>query len=895
MQLVVAEKPSVARDIARVLGVPARGEGCFRGGDWIITWCIGHLVELEEPASYDPAWKSWRLSLLPMIPATFKLRPARSSAGQWKHVRSLLRAREVTSVINACDAGREGELIFRYCYELAGSKLPMRRLWISSMTDAALRAGFASLKPGAQYDALAAAARCRSEADWLVGMNATRAVTSRFRQGGASTLFSIGRVQTPTLALVVAREQAIRAFVPRDYWEVNGTFAPEGSEHTFRAGWERIGQRRLASRALAEQLVERAEEAAAKGASPPAPRVESIEHKQQKEPPPLLFDLTSLQRTANRRFGMSAQRTLDVAQALYEQHKLLTYPRTDSRFLSTDLRGELPNIFQALRGSAPHAAFAARLVNDPPGAPGRVFNNARVSDHHAIIPTAHAPAKARLDRDEARIYDLVVRRFLGAFYPDAEFALTTAVIVVGPDATPPKQPREVDREALLDALPEPPDRFVARGRVRLVAGWQEVAGIGERDSSGEEGDEEQPLPPLVRGQRLSGRFAHVQKRTQPPRRYNEATLLSAMEYAGREIEDETLRQAMRDTGLGTPATRASTIETLLKRGYLERDAKNLVPTELGVALIEGLPEPSLASPELTGTWEARLARMARGDEERAKFMQDIEGYVRGIVERIKSSAPGEGPVVAAVAKVSSPPIGACPLCKGEVFEQFKYFACAKCDFKLWKQVAGKKVSSALAQVLLARGRTKLLPGFRSKAGKPFSAALVLDETGAVRLSFDEGLSERNPSDGARGWPQTAVTVRKGGRVVRSTKRRAEAASPRPTPAPPQTPASAPPQASSKQRGEGEHPLGGVELLCPRCGEGEIIKGKRAWGCARWREGCTLVIPFVAFGKTITDAQLRDLITRGHTRLATWSVDGEPRKGRLQLDVGSEPPALSISS
>ncbi|MDW8252174.1 MAG: DNA topoisomerase, partial [Myxococcales bacterium] len=345
MELVVAEKPSVARDIARVLGAERSEEGCFRGSHYTITWCIGHLVELEEPGAYQDAWKHWSFATLPILPATFRLRPAKGSLAQWRIVRDLLRSPLFSAVINACDAGREGELIFRYCYELAGSRLPIRRLWISSMTDAALRAGFASLRDGRHYEPLADAARCRAEADWLIGMNATRAVTLRARSQSGGALLSIGRVQTPTLALVVERERAILRFVPRNYWEILGQFStPDGD---FQATYAYLGQRRLASPVLASELLNRLRAVT----SPVGPRVEHLEKKSEHQPPPQLFDLTSLQCTANKRYGLSAQRTLDIAQSLYETHKLITYPRTDSRYLPTDLRGELPSIFRALAAS----------------------------------------------------------------------------------------------------------------------------------------------------------------------------------------------------------------------------------------------------------------------------------------------------------------------------------------------------------------------------------------------------------------------------------------------------------------------------------------------------------------------------------------------------------------
>ncbi|HEY0482884.1 MAG TPA: DNA topoisomerase, partial [Kofleriaceae bacterium] len=681
MQLIVAEKPAVARDLARVLGVRPSGEHCFEGAGRVITWCIGHLVELDEPAAYDPRWKAWRLDTLPMVPAEFRLRPSRHAAAQLRAVTRLLADRRFTSVVNACDAGREGELIFRYVVQFAGRCPPVQRLWISSLTDEAIRRGFAALRPGAQLDPLADAARSRSEADWLVGMNATRAITARGRVAGDTALYSIGRVQTPTLAMLVRREQAIRAFVPRPYWEIRGTFVTAGGGR-FTATWRHGPATRLATAALAGAITAR-DTAHGAAADPRGPRVERVRARTVREPPPLLFDLTALQRTANRRFGFSAARTLEIAQALYERHKIVTYPRTDSRHLSGDVVRELPALFATLAELPEYAAFAAELIAHPPRPGRRIVDDAKVHDHHAIIPTGKAVRLDALDRDERRLFDLVARRFLAAFYPDAEFAVTEAWIRVcataGTTAAPAFPPAEpaprsdagdtADGDVpVLEALPPEPDRYLARGRVRVSAGWQAVAGIGaetghvaapaagpaagsaaaghdappRRDAAGEP-EPAQPLPPLTEGQPLDGSFAALAKQTTPPRRFTEATLLGAMESAGKTIDDEALRLAMKDTGLGTPATRAAIIETLLTRDYIVRARQDLVPTPRGIALIDALPVASLASPELTGSWEARLARIARGQDSRAAFMADIARYVTETVDAIRRAAPPAAP------------------------------------------------------------------------------------------------------------------------------------------------------------------------------------------------------------------------------------------------------------
>ncbi len=464
MQLIVAEKPSVARDLARVLGVPARGKGSFEGPGHVITWCIGHLLELEEPAAYDGRWKVWRMETLPMLPGEFKLRPARHSSAraQLRVVVDLLRERRFTVVVNACDAGREGELIFRHILQRAGRTAPVRRLWISSLTDEAIRRGFAALRPSAELDALADAARSRSEADWLVGMNATRAVTLGLRRAGGEQLLSIGRVQTPTLAMLVQREAAIRAFVPRDYWEVRASLATGPGAARFSARWGHGAVTQLPSAALAGEVVARC---AAHGSAGDArgPRVHSVESRVVREPPPLLFDLTALQRTANRRFGFSAQRTLTLAQALYERHKVLTYPRTDSRHLGSDMVSELPAVLAALAEVPAYAGFVTTLGQAPLRLGRRVVDDAKVSDHHAIIPTARAPG-AGLDGDERRLYDLVVRRFLGALYPDAEVALTDVVVRVSEESREVRWCAATDEEFARYALPEPIVRAVRRAK-----------------------------------------------------------------------------------------------------------------------------------------------------------------------------------------------------------------------------------------------------------------------------------------------------------------------------------------------------------------------------------------------------------------------------------------------
>lgn len=804
-KLVLCEKPSVARDIARVLRVPARGSGAFVGDDFVITWCIGHLVELEEPAAYAPAWRRWSWDGLPMLPERFRLRPSKQTAQQWKVVRELLVRRDFAAVVNACDAGREGELIFRFCYELSGSKLPVERLWISSLTAQAISRGFSELRPGHAYDALAAAARCRAESDWLVGLNATRAMTLWC---GGKTLLSIGRVQTPTLGLLVSREREIQRFVPRDYIEIEAnlvaTAAGTGSA-PFCARFEYAGKRRFATAPPAMAVAER-------DRSAPLPWVESVEEKPVREPPPLLFDLGSLQRTCNRRFGWSAQHTLSLAQALYERHKLITYPRTDSRYLSKDLISQLEKTFAALAQNPDYAAFCAALNQGKIGAPRRIFSDHKVTDHHAIIPTLAPHTEERLaalSLPERWLLDLVARRFLGAFFPDAEFRETTAIVRVDAADHPPPisaaPPAANAEDDYLQAVPPPPDRYVARGRVRIRAGWQEVAGLSgapperendEGDSGDEDKEKNQTLPPLEVGMRLRGEFALRAKKTRPPPRYTEASLLGAMEGAGKKLSDEALRQAMKDQGLGTPATRAAIIETLLDRGYILRRGKQLLPTELGLELISSLPVPDLRSPELTGQWEARLSRLSRKEESAAAFMADIAAYVRVLIGVIRA-APAPSALKAAPQSQPARRIRADTDAAATSGVRRRRSASKR------EPTSGKKSAGSAA----SRRRTAVSEAPRKKVAKKTALAGIRRQRTATALPVTSKALPCMPPPG----------------IV------------------PGTPLEPP-------------------VVCPRCLQARLLWGRRAWGCANFRI-CPLVIPYETDGRALTEHDLRKICAK----------------------------------
>jgi DNA topoisomerase III len=605
LSLVVAEKPSVARDIAQVLGARTRGEGCFRGDDYIVTWAIGHLVALAEPHDMNPAWKRWNLHDLPLLPPSWPLVVSEGTKDQFEIVRRLLVSREVKSVVCATDAGREGELIFRYIYEAARAKKPVKRLWISSLTPDAIAAGFRKLEDGAAYDRLADAARARSRADWLVGMNLSRVYSVVHDDN-----LSVGRVQTPTLAMLVARELEIRAFVPEDYLEVVATFvAPDGEPEPYQGTWTRPGPRQNATRLPAdgkeaEAIVDRAKRGMA--------RVETVTRQTRKVPPPELYDLTELQRHANRLFGFTAQRTLEIAQSLYERRKLISYPRTDSRHISRTVAETLPAIVRAI--AEPYRELLAEGTGEAPLGP-RFVDDARVSDHHAILPTA-TPAPQDLSADERSIYDLVCRRLLAAWHEDHVYASTTVVTAVTWNASV--------------------DRFTSAGTSVENVGWKVLERARATPDVTLPGGLTPGLPRRVREAKP------VARKTKAPPRFTDGTLLTAMETAGRTLDEKELSRAMRDCGLGTPATRAAILETLLRREYVVREGKLLSATDKGISLV-AMVHDHVKSPAMTGEWEAKLARIERGEGALDAFMADIERYVRDVVGAARTATPSRPP------------------------------------------------------------------------------------------------------------------------------------------------------------------------------------------------------------------------------------------------------------
>ena len=830
--LYLTEKPSVARDLARALGAHRRvGQRLEGPGVWV-AWCTGHLVEIAEPHEHDARWRRWDPELLPMLPARLRLRPVARSRELFQAVRGFLHAPEVEEVINACDAGREGELIFRWVYELARCTLPVRRLWLSSLTPQAIRSALARLRSDAELRPLEAAARCRAEADWLVGMNATRGMTA----AAGRRLLSVGRVQTPTLALVVRREEEIERFKPEPYWRVVVAVDPLPEGGRFSARWfdprkkehpDRIG------------TVEQAEALAEKLRDVPG-RVSRVTNQRQEVPPPQLHHLTSLQQEANRRFGFSADRTLAAAQALYERHKLITYPRTDSRHLTRDVAATLPDVVGAVASAGPWAAAAAPLLEGALPPLGRRFvDDAEVGDHHAIIPTPTTPSLPALSRDEERVYELVVRQLLGAFFPPAVFART-----------------RIELEGAGEHL-------LAEGRTRLEAGWEAVNPPHVRPvRPGEDQDEQPALPVVERGQAVHCAESQVQARTtRPPPRYTEASLLGAMERAGNTLDEAELRAAMREAGLGTPATRAATIETLLARGYLARDGRALVPLPPGRALIAALPVEALKSARLTGAWESRLQRIANGQEDPAPFRADIRRFVEEVVGAVRALPPldlppdpdDRGPARGGGARGGAGGVGARVRARSSGNETRGRGRGRDADDSAGAPVSGHGT--------VRRGR-----GTREGTA---------NETGLEPSTFPTGEgtppeSRLGPSTFRAGERAPLETHLGEGTFPCTTQPRG-----RDTPPPGGGRARADDSAGSSSRPAGP--------ACPSCGQGNVLRGKLAWGCSRWREGCSWTVDFVQDGVPIPPDEAARLFHRGATGLFARR---EGARARLVLDTSS---------
>ncbi|WP_429472951.1 DNA topoisomerase III [Paraburkholderia sp. WSM4175] len=705
--LIIAEKPSVANDIARALGGFTKHDEYYESDDYVISSAVGHLLEIAAPDDYEVKRGKWSFANLPVIPPHFDLNPIAKSESRLKVLTKLMKRKDIDRLINACDAGREGELIFRLIAQHAKAKQPVQRLWLQSMTAGSIRDGFARLRSDEEMQPLADAARCRSEADWLVGINGTRAMTAFNSKGGGFFLTTVGRVQTPTLSIVVEREEKIRRFVPRDYWEVKAEFVCAAGFYEGRWFDPKFKRdefdpekrdSRLWALPTAETIV-----AACRGQLGTV----TEESKPSTQLSPALFDLTSLQREANGRFGFSAKNTLGLAQALYEKHKVLTYPRTDARALPEDYLDTVKQTLGMLKESNNYLPFAKQVLDKGWVKPNkRIFDNSKISDHFAIIPTLQAPKN--LSEPEQKLYDLVVKRFLAVFFPAAESRVTTRITeVVG-------------------------HHFKTEGKVLVEPGWLQIYG---RETSGDDAN----LVPVQKDEKVkTDKIAAQQLITKPPARYNEATLLSAMEGAGKLVEDDELREAMAAKGLGTPATRAAIIEGLLTEKYLIREGRDLIPTAKAfqlMTLLRGLGVKELTAPELTGEWEYKLSQMERGNLPRDAFMQEIARMTQTIVKRAKEydsdTIPGD------YATLQTP----CPNCGGQIKENYRRFACSKCEFSISKIPGGRQFEIAEVEELLQNKTIGPLSGFRSKMGRPFSAILKLsldDEIKNYKLEFDFG-------------------------------------------------------------------------------------------------------------------------------------------------------------
>ena len=703
-KLIIAEKPSVANDIARVLGGFTKHGEYFESDEYMLSSAVGHLLTIVPPEGVEVKRGKWSLVNLPVIPEHFDLQPIERSEGRLKVLTRLIKLKNVTALINACDAGREGELIFRYIVNHTKTAKPIERLWLQSMTPASIRDGFEHLRSNKEMLPLADAAVCRSEADWLVGINATRAMTAFNSKSGGFHLTTVGRVQTPTLAILVEREEKIKKFVSRDYFEVHATFAAKAGDYNGRWFDEKFSKDKKSedSDIKAERLWDRARADAIHAKCEGKSGIVEEESKPSTQLSPLLYDLTSLQRDGNSRFGFSAKTTLSIAQALYEKHKVLTYPRTDSRALPEDYLSTVTAAMQEL--DKPYQPFAKKILANKWVKPNkRIFNNAKISDHFAIIPTSIAPKT--LTEAEAKIYDLVTKRFLAVFFPAAEFQITTRIT-------------RVENEP-----------FRSDGKIMVNAGWLEIYG-----KEAETDDTPALVPVAAKESPRATAVTVAALQTKPPARYSEATLLSAMEGAGKLVEDEELREAMRAKGLGTPATRATIIEGLIYERYVHRNGRELQATAKAfslITLLRGLEITELSSPELTGEWEYKLAQIEHGELAGTAFMREIADMVRHMVKQTKEhendTIPGD------FATLSTP----CPKCGGVVKENYKKFQCQKCDFALWKIMAGRQLEPAEVEELITSGKVGPLQGFRSRLGKPFIALIKLNAEFATEFDFGQ--------------------------------------------------------------------------------------------------------------------------------------------------------------
>ena len=779
MKVVLAEKPSVARDIAKHLNANSQGKGFYKNDEWTVTWAFGHMVELQEPEDYKPEWKPWRLSSLPIIPEDFQLRSRSDGSAheQLMIIKGLFEAAD--EIICATDAGREGELIFRYILTWAQCESkPCRRLWISSLTTTAIAKGFKNLAPSSDYEGLYHAAKCRSEADWVVGLNATRFFTVEY--GRRNLLLSLGRVQTPILAMIVNRDLEVEYFKPKDFWEVHTVCREATFKHTGGKFEDQEKAAAIVEKVTGEELV-----------------VQSVTKKNEKANPPQLYDLTSLQQDMNKRYGFTADQTLKLAQSLYES-KHLTYPRTDSRYISTDIQPTIPPLLEALRRLKPDAIdqldLGALKFNK------RIVDDKKVSDHHAILPTE--VLGDGLTGDERKLYGAVLVRVIAVFFPPCIKAVTVV------DAVAAEEP------------------FRARGKVLVDPGWQALypkpkdakpePQKGSKAKGAKKEEAVQELPDFQEGESNPHEPSLPQFKTSAPKRFNEATLLSLMETAGKIVTDEALKEALKDKGVGTPATRASIIEVLIQRKYVERQKKNLVSTESGRGLISLIQDERLKSPELTGDWEFRLKQVERGEYDPAQFMAEVGDYTREILKGTSAKT------------VNVANLGPCPICHEPVIRGKSAYGCSAwkqgCKFVLPMVQWGLSIGPELAREIFAHKRS-LTPHPIEVDGRKLFATLSLDKKGNL------------------GYAEADVAKKE----------------------------------------TGQESLG----ACPTCG-GDIVVGAKAYGCSNWRNGCKFVIWKTMAQREISQEEAQQLLSSGTTETLSGfkSKAGKDFDAKLKV-VGGE--------
>lgn len=711
MKLIITEKPSVARDIARVLKINQKKNGYFEGNGSQITWALGHLIEFCQPDEYDPILEKWSFEQLPIIPETFKKKAIKNSIDQYNVVKQLCSAEHITEVICATDAGREGELIFRLIYEDANCKAPIKRLWISSQTDEAIKDGFLNLKEGIEYDPLYRSALSRAEADWLVGINATRAYSIKFSRGHG--VMSIGRVQTPVLKMIVDRYREHIQFESKTFFEI--FIDVQHKNGSFLAKWyldkpDTQFEDRLYDKSVAETIVEELK-------ANPQGKILKLTQKEKKEKQPLLYDLTELQKDANKKFKFSADQTLKLMQDLYEKFKLLTYPRTSSRYLSTDIAPKLPALVNQLAELPQYEGVVDKILEHGVKIAPRMIDDKKVTDHHAIIPTDKKPSLNGLSSEHLAIYNLVIKRFLAAFMPECEKHFTEIITGFGQHVCK------------------------STGTITTKPGWREVYDSEPDEDSSlskkkKKNEEDIQLPLVVEGDFVEQEKVDLKKgQTKAPPLHTEASILAAMETAGKAIDDEELRQAMKDCGLGTPATRAQILEKLINVKYIVREKNKLSPTQKGEYIIDNIKEEAFLSPDLTGQWEKKLNDMAKNEFDRDKYMSEIKEFTKELVENVEKS---EAYVLSADQKI----YGNCPKCgDGKIFESKKAWGCSnwkekECKFAIWKDFAGKTITEKQVETLFKKGVTSVIKGFKSKSGNPFNAALKIQD-GDVVFDFQK--------------------------------------------------------------------------------------------------------------------------------------------------------------